>query len=73
MNFTRRLNFDSHGANVDVIKKAIVNADSDPTLSLDKNKLAAGKGTVTASVNPASAAVADTYSFLEEFDEAFED
>lgn len=73
LNFTMRLNFYSHVANIDVIKKAIVNAYSDPTLSLDKNKLAAGKGTVTASVNPASATVADTYSFLEEFDEAFED
>ena len=42
-------------------------------MSLDQTALAANKGTITASVNPLTATPADTYTFLEEFDEAFED
>ncbi len=68
-----RLNFYSHVSNVDVIKKAVVDAYSDPDMTLDKTALASGRGRVTASVNPLTATPADTYSFLEEFDEAFED
>ena len=73
LNFTMRLYFYSSVANVDVIKKAIVDVYNDPTMSLDQTALAANKGTITASVNPLTATPADTYTFLEEFDEAFED
>lgn len=73
LNFTMRLNFYSHVGNIDVIKKAIADVYMDPTLSLSKDNLEQNKGRITTSVNPQSATVADTYSFLEEFDEAFED
>ena len=71
LNFTMRLNFYSNVGNVDVIKKAIANVynDSNMTLSTTAN---ASKGTITASVNPLNATPSDTYTFLEEFDEEFE-
>ena len=72
LNFTMRLNFYSHVANVDVIKKAVADIFSDPTMSIDKQALAANRGRLTVSVNPTSATPADAYSFLEEFDEEFE-
>ena len=72
LNFTMRLNFYSHVNNVDVIKKAIADIYADPEMTLDTNKLAANRGRLTVSVNPNTATPADTYSFLEEFDEAFE-
>ena len=72
LNFTMRLNFYSHVANVDVIKKAVADIFSDPTMSIDKQALAANRGRLTVSVNPNSATPADAYSFLEEFDEQFE-
>ena len=72
LNFTMRLNFYSHVNNVDVIKKAVADIFSDPTMSIDKQALAANRGRLTVSVNPTSATPADEYSFLEEFDEEFE-
>ena len=72
LNFTMRLNFYSHVSNVDVIKKAIADVYADPEMTNDVNKLAANRGRLTVSVNPSTATPADTYSFLEEFDEAFE-
>ena len=72
LNFTMRLNFYSHVSNVDVIKKAIADVYADPEMTNDVNKLAANRGRLTVSVNPSTAPPADTYSFLEEFDEAFE-
>ena len=72
LNFTMRLNFYSHVANVDVIKQAVIDAYSDPNLSLDKVALSAGRARVKATVDAQSATPADEYKFLEEFDEAFE-
>ena len=59
LNFTMRLNFYSHVANVDVIKKAVADIFSDPTMSIDKQALAANRGRLTVSVNPTSATPAD--------------
>tara|TARA_X000000368_G_scaffold356584_1_gene298681 strand:- start:347 stop:1141 length:795 start_codon:yes stop_codon:yes gene_type:complete len=73
LNFTMRLNFYSHVSNVDVIKKAVIDAYNDPALSLNKTDLEKGRVRATVQVNPNSATPADTYTFLEEFDEAFED
>jgi len=73
LNFTMRLNFYSHVDNVGIIKKAVADAYVDPTLSLDKSKVAASRGRTTVSVNPLTATPADEYTFLEEFDEAFEE
>jgi len=72
LNFTMRLNFYSHLANVDVIKQAVIDAYNDPELSLDKVALSSGRARVKATVDPQSATPADEYKFLEEFDEAFE-
>ena len=72
LNFTMRLNFYSHVANVDVIKQAVIDAYNDPELSLDKVALSSGRARVKATVDPQSATPADEYKFLEEFDEAFE-
>ena len=71
LNFTMRLNFYSHVSNVETIKKAVVDAYNDPTLSLIKDTNQRVRATVQ--VNPNTATPADTYTFLEEFDEAFED
>ena len=68
-----RLNFYSHVSNVDVIKKAVIDAYNDPALSLNKTDLESGRVRATVQVNPNTATPADTYTFLEEFDEAFED
>tara|TARA_B100002019_G_scaffold141578_1_gene121975 strand:- start:523 stop:1317 length:795 start_codon:yes stop_codon:yes gene_type:complete len=73
LNFTMRLNFYSHVSNVDVIKKAVVDAYNDPALSLSKTDLESGRVRATVQVNPNTATPADAYTFLEEFDEAFED
>lgn len=73
LNFTMRLNFYTHVSNVGVIKKAIADVFTDGNpLTLDKEKLAGTRSRTTVSVNPTTATPADTYSFLEEFDEAFE-
>ena len=71
LNFTMRLNFYSHVGKIDTIKKAVVDAYNDPTLSLVKDTDQRVRTTVQ--VNPSTASPLDTYSFLEEFDEAFED
>ena len=71
LNFTMRLNFYSNVANADVIKKAIANVYNDPKMTLNTTTNAS-KGKITASVNPLNATPSDTYSFLEEFDEEFE-
>ena len=74
LNFTMRLNLYSHVGNVDVIKKAIANTfvDANDPLSLDKVALEGTKTGYTVSVNPGTATPNDTFTFLEEFDEAFE-
>ena len=69
LNFTMRLNFYSNVANQDVIKKAIADVYNDPTLSLSKLN---DRARTTVSVDPSTATPSDTYSFLEEFDESFE-
>ena len=71
LNFTMRLNFYSNVANADVIKKAIATVYNDPKMSLNTTTNAS-KAKITASVNPLNATPSDTYSFLEEFDEEFE-
>jgi len=73
LNFTMRLNFYSHVANVDVIKQAVIDAYNDPELSLDKVALSSGRARVKATVDPQSATPADSYTFLEEFDENYEE
>ena len=70
-----RLNFYSHVSNADVIKTAIANIfneDGNALTPWSLSKTGSNKGTVTASVNPLSATPADSYTFLEEFDEEFE-
>ena len=69
LNFTMRINFYSNVANQDVIKKAIADVYNDPTLSLSKLN---DRARTTVSVDPSTATPSDTYSFLEEFDESFE-
>ncbi len=71
LNFTMRLNFYSNVANADVIKKAIATVYNDPKMTLNTTTNAS-KAQITASVNPLNATPSDTYSFLEEFDEEFE-
>jgi len=66
-----RLNFYSNVSNHDVIKKAIATVYNDPQMSLNTTTNAS-KAKVTASVNPLNATPSDTYTFLEEFDEEFE-
>ncbi len=70
LNFTMRLNFYSNVSNHDVIKKAIATVYNDPAMTL--NTEVSSKGIITASVNPLNATPSDTYTFLEEFDEEFE-
>ena len=69
LNFTMRLNFYSNVANQGVIKKAIADIYNDPTLSLSTLN---DRARLTASVNPSSATPLDTFTFLEDFDETFE-
>ena len=69
LNFTMRLNFYSNVANQDVIKKAIADVYNDPTLSLSRLN---DRARTTVSVDPSTATPSDTYKFLEEFDESFE-
>ncbi len=71
LNFTMRLNFYSNVSNHDVIKKAIARVYNDTNMTLNTTTNSS-KGTITASVNPLNATPSDTYSFLEEFDEEFE-
>ncbi len=71
LNFTMRLNFYSNVANADVIKKAIATVYNDTNMTLN-TETNASKATLTASVNPLNATPSDTYTFLEEFDEEFE-
>jgi hypothetical protein len=71
LNFTMRLNFYSNVSNHDVIKKAIATVYNDPQMSLNTTTNAS-KAKITASVDPLNATPSDTYSFLEEFDEEFE-
>ena len=71
LNFTMRLNFYSNVSNHDVIKKAIATVYNDPQMSLNTTTNSS-KGKITASVNPLNATPSDTYTFLEEFDEEFE-
>ena len=66
-----RLNFYSNVSNHDVIKKAIATVYNDPAMSLNTTTNAS-KSKITASVNPLNATPSDAYSFLEEFDEEFE-
>ena len=72
LNFTMRLNFYGNVANADVIKKAIASIYNDPNFSLD-NTATMNRVRQTISVIPGSATPADYYSFLEEFDEQFEE
>tara|TARA_B100001996_G_scaffold372869_1_gene349721 strand:- start:277 stop:948 length:672 start_codon:yes stop_codon:yes gene_type:complete len=71
LNFTMRLNFYSNVANADVIKKAIATVYNDTNMTLN-TETNASKAKLTASVNPLNATPSDTYTFLEEFDEEFE-
>ncbi len=71
LNFTMRLNFYSNVSNHDVIKKAIATVYNDTNMTLNTTTNAS-KAKITASVNPLNATPSDTYSFLEEFDEEFE-
>ena len=69
LNFTMRLNFYSNVANQGVIKKAIADIYNDPTMSLSTLN---DRARYQASVNPSTATPSDAYTFLEEFDETFE-
>ena len=76
LNFTMRLNFYSHVSNAEVIKTAIANIfneDGNELTPFSLSKTGNNKGTVTTSVNPLSATPADSYTFLEEFDENYEE
>tara|TARA_B100000287_G_scaffold194667_1_gene183806 strand:+ start:2594 stop:3385 length:792 start_codon:yes stop_codon:yes gene_type:complete len=72
LNFTMRLNFYGKVSNVDVIKKSIAQVYNDPNLNLSTTDKA-NRVRVSTSVNPITATVLDTYTFLEEFDEGWED
>ena len=56
-------------ANQGVIKKAIADIYNDPTMSLSTLN---DRARYQASVNPSTATPSDAYTFLEEFDETFE-
>ena len=64
-----RINFYSNLSNQSVIKKAIADIYNDPTMSLSTLN---DRIRYTAEVNPSTATPSDAYTFLEEFDETFE-
>jgi hypothetical protein len=75
LNFTMRLNFYSHVSNAQVIKTAIANIFNETGTALTPwslSKTGANVGNYKATVNPTSATPADSYTFLEEFDEQYE-
>ena len=70
-----RLNFYSHVSNAQVIKTAIANIFNETGTALTPwslSKTGANVGNYKATVNPTSATPADSYTFLEEFDEQYE-